>query len=64
MNDWLTYSIPQGGLPTGRWMVNERGENVWVDDNLPALISNRRIIDLETRVANLEAALAKMEESK
>ena len=24
----------------------------------------RRIIDLETRVANLEAALAKMEESK
>ena len=41
-------------------MTNERGENVWVDDRLPALITNRRIIDLETRIAALEAALDKL----
>lgn len=60
MSDWLTYNIPDSVLPSGRWMTNERGENVWVDDRLPALITNRRIIDLETRIAALEAALDKL----
>lgn len=44
-----------------KWGYNKRGWYIRLPQELP---HERRIIELETRVANLEAALAKMEESK
>jgi hypothetical protein len=47
--------------PRGKWELDKNGWFIWVP--FPSS-ETLRTIDLETRVANLEAALAKMEESK
>ena len=44
--------------PRGKWVTDKKGWPIWVP--FPSS-ETRRIIDLETRIAALEAALTKME---